>query len=584
MQPRPRLGGVVVPGSPSSAGPAVEVTDLVMRYGDKTAVDGLSLTIDRGSVTAVLGPNGAGKTTTLETCEGFRRPQSGSVRVLGLDPRDDRRALLPRIGVMLQSGGAWSGVRAVEMLSHVASLHAHPLSVDMLVERLGLGSCGRTSYRRLSGGQQQRLSLAMAVVGRPELLFVDEPTAGMDPQARRDTWDLLREVRDDGVTTVLTTHYLEEAEKLADQVHIIDHGRLIASGSPFDLTRGAGSATIRLVVTRPFPPGAPAALQSALGGRTEVTTLNEQSLLVTGPADASTLGVVSAWCTQQEVLPESLTPGPADPRGRLPPAHRTRVHPVSGTFAPRPGAAPLAAMVLAQVRMETRLLLRNGEQLLLALVVPVLVLFGGVKGIERLDLSLSHTPIDELTPGVLALAVMSTAFTSLAIATGFERRYGVLKRLGASPLPRQGLLLGKVGALLLVEVLQGVVITLVALVLGWSPTLTTRGLCGVLVMAVLGTAAFAALGLFVAGALRAEATLAVANLVYLLLAAGGGVVLPASTYGGFAGVVRWLPSGALGGGLRESLLAGTFPLGPSLVLLGWAALGTLLTVRTFSWE
>ena len=256
----------------------------------------------------------------------------------------------------------------------------------------------------------------------------------------------------------------------------------------------------------------------------------------------------------------------------------------TGTFTPRPGAAPLARQVLAQARMETLLLLRNGEQLLLALVIPVLVLVGGVAGIEHLDLSLSHTPVDELTPGVLALAIMSTTFTSLAIATGFERRYGVLKRLGASPLPRSGLLLGKVGALLVVEALQIVVIGGVALLLGWSPELTLRGLAGAVVMVLLGTAAFASLGLFVAGALRAEATLAVANLVYLLLAAGGAVVLPAHAYGGFGDVVLWLPSGALGGGLRECFLDGTFPLTQSLVLLVWAVVGTLLTVRTFRWE
>src|SRR3712207_5061398 len=141
-----------------------------MRYGDVVAVDGIDLTVARGTITAVLGPNGAGKTTTLETCEGYRKPQHGTVRVLGLDPQSDRRELLPRIGVMLQSGGAWSGVRAAEMLHHMAALHAHPLPVGMLVDRLGLGSCGRTPYRRLSGGQQQRLSLAMALVGRPELL------------------------------------------------------------------------------------------------------------------------------------------------------------------------------------------------------------------------------------------------------------------------------------------------------------------------------------------------------------------------------------------------------------------------------
>ena len=152
-----------------------------MTYGDVVAVDGLDLTIDRGTITAVLGPNGAGKTTTLETCEGYRRPQAGTVRVLGPRPVRAAPALLPRIGVMLQQGGAWSGVHAMEMLRHVAALHAHPLDVDALGERLGLGACGRTPYRRLSGGQQQRLGLAMAVVGRPELVFVDEPTAGHGP-------------------------------------------------------------------------------------------------------------------------------------------------------------------------------------------------------------------------------------------------------------------------------------------------------------------------------------------------------------------------------------------------------------------
>src|SRR5690242_3499299 len=263
-----------------------------MRYGDKLAVDALSLSVDRGTITAVLGPNGAGKTTTLETCEGYRAPQRGRVRVLGLDPVRDRRDLLPRIGVMLQGGGAWSGVRAMEMLRHVSRLHAHPLDVDALSERLGLGDCGRTPYRRLSGGQQQRLGLATAIVGRPEIVFVDEPTAGMDPAARRTTWELLQELRDAGVTVVLTTHYMDEAERLADRIHIIDRGRLIASGTPLELTRGGNAATIRLVVTKPFPADAPESLRRALGEQTEVTQLDEVSLLVTGPADASTLAKV----------------------------------------------------------------------------------------------------------------------------------------------------------------------------------------------------------------------------------------------------------------------------------------------------
>jgi ABC-2 type transport system ATP-binding protein len=294
-----------VPASPTAA---VAVSGLVMRYGDKVAVDHLDLVVERRTITAVLGPNGAGKTTTLETCEGYRKPQEGSVSVLGLDPQRQRRDLLPRIGVMLQDGGAWSGVRAMEMLGHIAKLHAHPLDVDEIGERLGLGDCGRTPYRRLSGGQQQRLKLAMAVVGRPELVFVDEPTAGMDPAGRRTTWAVLEQLRDDGVTVVLTTHHMDEAERLADLIHIIDHGRTIATGTPLELTRG-GTATIRLVVTKPFPAGAPDSLQQALGHRLEVSTINEVSLLITGPADSTTLGVVSRWCEEQGVLPESLNLG-----------------------------------------------------------------------------------------------------------------------------------------------------------------------------------------------------------------------------------------------------------------------------------
>ncbi|HSU03474.1 MAG TPA: ABC transporter permease [Nocardioides sp.] len=259
----------------------------------------------------------------------------------------------------------------------------------------------------------------------------------------------------------------------------------------------------------------------------------------------------------------------------------------SGTFTPAPGGAPLSRMVLAQSRMEARLMLRNGEQLLLALVIPVIVLVGGVAAAGRIGIDLDgHRAVDVLTPGVLALAVMSTAFTSVAIATGFERRYGVIKLLGSSPLPRHGLLLGKVLALLNVVVLQLVVLVVAGLALGWRPTPDhpARSLVGVLLAVALGTAAFAALGLFVAGALRAEATLALANLVYLLLMAGGGVVLPTSTYGSAGALIEWLPSGALGEAMRAALVDATVDGRSLLVLAAWAVLGTLLTARTFKWE
>jgi ABC-2 type transport system permease protein len=250
-------------------------------------------------------------------------------------------------------------------------------------------------------------------------------------------------------------------------------------------------------------------------------------------------------------------------------------------LSPRPGAAPFPRMVAAQASMEARLMLRNGEQLLLAVVIPVIVLVGGVSGAHHVGFHFTHPAVDVFTPGVLALAIMSTSFTSLAIATGFERRYGVIKRLGASPLPRSGLLAGKVGALLVVEALQVVVIGGVGAVLGWSPK---PGVLGALLALLLGTAAFAALGLFMAGALRAEATLAGANLVYLLLMAGGAVVLPSSSYGAFGHVTAFLPSGALGDGLRHALIDGTTAWRDLGVLLAWAVAGTALTARTFRWE
>ncbi|CAA9394601.1 MAG: Efflux ABC transporter, permease protein [uncultured Nocardioides sp.] len=259
----------------------------------------------------------------------------------------------------------------------------------------------------------------------------------------------------------------------------------------------------------------------------------------------------------------------------------------TGTFSPRPGGAPLGRQVAAQARMEARLMLRNGEQLLLALVIPVIVLVGGVVAAGRLRLDLgADRAVDVLAPGVLALAVMSTAFTSIAIATGFERRYGVIKRLGSSPLPRHGLLLGKVLALLNVVALQLAVLVVVALLLGWRPSTEdpVASVAATVLAVAAGTWAFASLGLFVAGVLRAEATLALANLVYLLLMAGGGVVLPPSTYGAAGRLVEWLPSGALGDAMRAASLEAAVDGRALLVLLGWGVVGTVLTARTFSWE
>ncbi|MEW2125229.1 ABC transporter permease [Streptomyces sp. NPDC007259] len=253
----------------------------------------------------------------------------------------------------------------------------------------------------------------------------------------------------------------------------------------------------------------------------------------------------------------------------------------AGTYTPRPGAAPLPRMIAAQTALETRMLLRNGEQLLLTVVIPtlLLVLFSSVDIVD----TGSGEPVDFLTPGVLALAVMSTAFTGQAIATGFERRYGVLKRLGASPLPRWGLMTAKTLAVLVTEVLQVVLLTVIAFALGWSPH---GNPLSVLLLLVLGTAAFSGLGLLMAGTLKAEATLAAANLVFLLLLVGGGVIVPLEKFpDAVQSVLGLLPIAALSGGLRDVLQHGAgMPWGDLGILAVWTVLGLGAAARFFRWE
>jgi ABC-2 type transport system ATP-binding protein len=225
----------------SSGTAAIEVVGLEKRYGATVAVDDLSLSVGAGEVFGLLGPNGAGKTTTVEMLEGYRTPDRGSVRVLGLDPIVQGAALRPRIGVMLQDGGLAPGMRALEVLTLFAAFYDDADDPERLLELVGLGSQRRSTVRRLSGGQRQRLSLALALVGRPQCIFLDEPTAGMDPHARADTWDLVRDLRTRGVTVLLTTHAMDEAEQLCDRVAIVDHGRLVACGTPDELTTAAAA-------------------------------------------------------------------------------------------------------------------------------------------------------------------------------------------------------------------------------------------------------------------------------------------------------------------------------------------------------
>lgn len=279
---------------------AVVVTGVSKSYGSRAAVDDLTLHVRAGSVFALLGTNGAGKTTTIEMLEGYKRPDTGSIRVLGYDPVREAGELRARMGLMLQSGGIYNFARAEEVVRLFCSFYGDVADPDALIELVGLQEARRTLFRRLSGGEQRRVALAVALAGDPEIVFLDEPTAGMDPKARQVTYGLVRDLRDRGVTVILTTHLLDEAEQLADRVMIIDRGRVLAEGTPAELMAGGGlrfGAPPALDVT-----GFPASLGT-------VEELRPGHYLSGATPDPDMVAELAAWAAARGVLLDYVTVG-----------------------------------------------------------------------------------------------------------------------------------------------------------------------------------------------------------------------------------------------------------------------------------
>lgn len=235
--------------------PVIEVAGLRKTYGPKVAVDDVSLVVGRGEIVGILGPNGAGKTTTVECIGGLRVPDAGTVRVLGLDPRHDRAALRERLGLQLQESEMPAKITVREALDLYATFYVNPADPGELIRDLGLADRATTQFRRLSGGQKQRLSVALALVGNPEVAILDELTTGLDPQARRETWGVIERIRERGVTILLVTHFMEEAERLADRVLLIDAGKVVAEGTPAQLAARATAQTVRFSTAEPLPAG-----------------------------------------------------------------------------------------------------------------------------------------------------------------------------------------------------------------------------------------------------------------------------------------------------------------------------------------
>jgi len=286
--------------------PAVEVRGLLKTYNGRAVVDGLTFSVQPGEVFALLGPNGAGKTTTVEILEGYRRPDGGSVRVLGLDPATQGAELKPRIGLMLQQGGLFPQITAREALRLFAAFYPRAEDPDKLIDQLELREVANTRFRQLSGGQKQRLSLGLALVGRPRLVFLDEPTAAMDPQARRNTWRIIRGLRDSGATVLLTTHFMDEAEQLANRVAIVNRGRLVALDSPAGM-RQAVANEVRFA-TRPVVSEDDVA--AALGlPRKSVGSENDGTLVLHVQPTPARVAELTSWLAANNVLLTELRAG-----------------------------------------------------------------------------------------------------------------------------------------------------------------------------------------------------------------------------------------------------------------------------------
>jgi ABC-2 type transport system ATP-binding protein len=282
--------------------PAIRVSGLRKSYAGRSVVDGLSFSVPAGAVFAILGPNGAGKTTTVEILEGYRRPDEGQVRVLGLDPARAGAELRGRVGLMLQGGGIYPQARPREILHLYARFYRDPQDPDALLEQVGLGDVANTRYKVLSGGQKQRLGLALALLGRPELAILDEPTAGMDPAAKAATRQLIGTLRDEGTAVLLTTHELTDVERLADRIAILDRGRIVAEGSAAELAAGA-APRLRFRLEQPLDAADRSALGAALGAGTLRDDDGQGRYLVDGvDSSPALLAMLAGWCATRGLL------------------------------------------------------------------------------------------------------------------------------------------------------------------------------------------------------------------------------------------------------------------------------------------
>ena len=583
----------------------IEVADLHKRYGSIVAVEDVSFSVGEGQIFGLLGPNGAGKTTTVECVVGLRVPDAGTIRVHGLHPLVDHAALPEQVGVQLQESALPAKLRLGEALSLYASFYLQPDDPEALIETLGLSDKREAYFRDLSGGQKQRLSIALALIGRPAIAVLDELTTGLDPQARRDTWDLIEEVRDRGVTIVLVTHDMDEAQHLCDRVGLVDAGRVVAIDTPARLAeRAAGGKRVRFRPSAPFD-------EALLTGLPEVRSLEQDDgwMVATGEGDlanAVILALAGVGVSAHELDTESAALEDAflaltgrgiaeteDGSSRV--EKRVQRDPERRAFrgwqAARkrgPGAsAPPRAAFRRLVASESRLTLRNPTALVWGFGMPILllVIFGSVPALQDPIPRLGGLSFFQVyLPILIALSLALLALIGLPVPLASYRERGVLRRMEVTPVPPSWLL----GAQLAINLVLFSVAALV-LVVGGAIVFNShfpRQAPGFVLSLALAVAAMFALGLWVA---------AVASTQRAASAIGAIFLYPLLF---FAGV--WLPREAMAPALRtvsgftglgaavqamQSSIQGQFPSAQSLlVMVAWAAIFGWLSVRMFRWE
>ena len=567
-------------GAPASSarcgGPAaVHVRGLVKAYSGVRAVNGIDLDIRRGEIFALLGPNGAGKTTTVEILEGYRTRDGGEVAVLGYDPGRQRAPLKRKIGIVLQSTGVEPYLTVSETIRMYAGFYPDPRPVDEVIGLVGLEEKRDSRVNKLSGGQQRRLDVAIALAGNPELLFLDEPTTGFDPSARREAWEVIKNLATLGKTVLLTTHYMDEAQYLADRVAVISAGRIVAEGDPATLAdRELAKARIRYRVPDGATPPAGLAGPTAADGFTEFS-----------PDDVTTaLHRLTGWALDHQISLDGLEVS----RPSLEDVY------LSLTSAPAAGGRghgmSAVTMTASQVRYVNKSFWRNPASAFFTFAFPLmfLVIFTSLLGHYTVHIGTrSVNSATYYVASMASFAVITACYNNIAIGTTFQRDAGVLKRTNGTPLPSGSFLGARVVHALFISVILVVITAAFGRVFYSADIPTGLTLLRFLVVLVVGAASFCALGLATTAVIpNADASAAIVNAIILPLLFLSGIFIPFGndTPDWILWIARIFPVKHFADGMQAGFLGTAFHWTDVLVVAAWGLAGLALAMRFFSWE